>query len=62
MYISILFAISLLNKSVKYVKSMELFTILDEVEGPRMDHLKEHSITTAAVIGGAKSWYEVEEF
>jgi hypothetical protein len=47
---------------------MDLFTILNEVEDPRRDHLKEHSlecifyITIASVIGGAESWYEVEEF
>ena len=47
---------------------MELFTILKEVQDPRRDHLKEHNlecifyITIAAVISGAESWYEVEEF
>ena len=47
---------------------MDLVTILREVEDPRRDHLKEHSlecifyITIAAVICGAESWYEVEEF
>ena len=47
---------------------MKLFTVLKEIEDPRRDRLKEHSlecifyITIAAVIGGAESWYEVEEF
>ena len=47
---------------------MKLFTVLKGIEDPRRDHLKEHSlkcifyITIAAVIGGAESWYEVEEF
>lgn len=47
---------------------MDLVTILREVEDPRRDHLKEHSlecifyITIAAVICGAESWYEVAEF
>ena len=47
---------------------MDMLTILNEVEDPRRDHLKEHSlecifyIAIAAVIGGAESWYEVEEF
>lgn len=47
---------------------MEIFTILERVEDPRRDHLKEHSleclfyITIAAVLGGAESWYEVAEF
>ena len=68
MYISILFTIFVLGINVKYVKNMELLTILNELKDPRRDHLKEHSlecifyITIAAVIGGAESWYEVEEF
>jgi len=47
---------------------MDLVTILREVEDPRRDHLKEHSlecifyITMAAVVCGAESWYEVVEF
>lgn len=47
---------------------MDLITILREVEDPRRDHLKEHSlecifyITMAAVVCGAESWYEVAEF
>ncbi len=47
---------------------MDLFTVLKEIEDPRRDRLKEHSlecifyITIAAVIGGAESWYEVEKF
>ncbi len=47
---------------------MDLVTILREVEDPRRDHLKEHSlgcifyITMAAVVCGAESWYEVAEF
>lgn len=47
---------------------MEIFTILERVQDPRRDHLKEHSleclfyITIAAVLGGAESWYEVAEF
>jgi hypothetical protein len=47
---------------------MELFTILQEIENLRREHLKEHSlecifyITIAAVVCGAESWYEVEEF
>ncbi|MDD4759492.1 MAG: transposase family protein, partial [Bacteroidaceae bacterium] len=47
---------------------MDLVTILREVEDPRRDHLKEHSlecifyITIAAVICGAESWYGVAEF
>jgi len=47
---------------------MEIFSILEEVDDPRRDHLKEHSleclfyITIAAVLGGAESWYEVAEF
>ena len=47
---------------------MELFTILQEIEDPRREHLKEHSlecifyITIAAVVCGAESWYKVEEF
>jgi predicted transposase YbfD/YdcC len=47
---------------------MEILSILREVEDPRRDHLKEHSletifyITLAAVLGGAESWYEVEKF
>ena len=48
--------------------NMDLVTILREVEDPRRDHLKEHSlecifyITIAAVICGAESWYGVAEF
>lgn len=47
---------------------MDISTILERVEDPRRDHLKEHSleclfyITIAAVLGGAESWYEVAEF
>lgn len=47
---------------------MELLSILKYVEDPRRDHLKEHSLETifyisiAAVIAGAESWYEIEEF
>lgn len=47
---------------------MEIMTILSEVKDPRRDHRKEHSleaifyIAIAAVIGGAESWYEIEEF
>lgn len=47
---------------------MEILSIVREVEDPRRDHLKEHSletifyITLAAVLGGAESWYEVEKF
>lgn len=47
---------------------MDFITILREVEDPRRDHLKEHSlecifyISIAAVLCGAESWYEVEEF
>lgn len=47
---------------------MEIFTILERVEDPRREHLKEHSleclfyITISAVLGGAESWYEVAEF
>lgn len=47
---------------------MEIFTILERVEDPRREHLKEHSleclfyITIASVLGGAESWYEVAEF
>lgn len=46
----------------------EVFSILERVEDPRRDHLKEHSLecifytTTAAVLGGAESWNEVLEF
>mgnify|MGYP000920514956 FL=1 len=53
---------------MKYVKNMDFITILREVEHPRRDHLKEHSlecifyISIAAVLCGAESWYEVEEF
>lgn len=47
---------------------MEVFSILEHVEDPRRDHLKEHSlecifyITIAAVLGGAESWNEISEF
>lgn len=47
---------------------MEIFSILEAVDDPRRDHLKEYSleclfyITIAAVLGGAESWYEVAEF
>lgn len=47
---------------------MEVFSILERVEDPRRNHLKEHSlacifyITIAAVLGGAESWNEVSEF
>lgn len=43
-------------------------TILREVKDPRREHRKFHKLETimyiaiAAVIGGAESWYEVEEF
>lgn len=47
---------------------MEIFTLLERVDDPRRDHLKEHNlecifyITMAAVLCGAESWYEVAEF
>ncbi len=53
---------------IKQINDMDLVTILREVEDPRRDHLKEHSlgcifyITMAAVVCGAESWYEVAEF
>lgn len=68
LYISILFTIFVLSIKTKHVEIMELFTILQEIEDPRREHLKEHSlecifyITIAAVVCGAESWYEVEEF
>lgn len=46
----------------------EVFSILERVEDPRRDHLKEHSLecifytTTAAVLSGAESWNKVLEF
>lgn len=47
---------------------MDIDIILSEVSDPRRSHLKAHSlecifgITIAAVMGGAESWYEVEDF
>jgi hypothetical protein len=47
---------------------MDIITILQAVEDPRREHLKEHSlecifyIAMAAVVCGAESWYEIEEF
>ena len=47
---------------------MDIEIILCEVSDPRRSHLKKHTlecifgITIAAVMGGAESWYEVEDF
>lgn len=47
---------------------MDFVTIMKGLKDPRRDHLKVHSleciiyIAISAVIGGAESWYEVEEF
>lgn len=47
---------------------MEIMSILEGIKDPRRSHRRRHSLETifyiamAAVIGGAESWYEVEEF
>ena len=47
---------------------MNISIILNNIQDPRRNHLQKHSletiiyITLAAVIGGAESWYEIEEF
>ena len=47
---------------------MDVISITKYINDPRRDQKKEHSlecifyITLAAVIAGAESWYEVEEF
>jgi len=47
---------------------MDIISITQYLQDPRRDHKKEHSleciiyITLAAVVSGAESWYEVEEF
>lgn len=47
---------------------MEIISILKYFEDPRREHKREHSleaifyIATAAVLAGAESWYDVEEF
>lgn len=47
---------------------MDIINITKYFKDPRRDHKKEHSletifyITIAAVLGGAESWYDIEEF
>lgn len=47
---------------------MDIISITKYFEDPRRNHRKEHSleaifyITIAAVLGGAESWYDIEEF
>lgn len=47
---------------------MDIISITKYFEDPRREHKKEHSleaifyITIAAVLAGAESWYDVEEF
>lgn len=47
---------------------MEVMSILEGLKDPRRSHRRRHNLETifyiamAAVIGGAESWYEVEEF
>ena len=58
------------KKSITFpVKNdMNISIILNNIQDPRRNHLQKHSletiiyITLAAVIGGAESWYEIEEF
>ena len=47
---------------------MNISIILNNIQDPRRNHLQKHSlesiiyITLAAIIGGAESWNEIEEF
>lgn len=49
-------------------KTMALFSICKQINDPRIDRKRVHSvdaivyISMAAVICGAESWYEVEDF
>jgi len=64
----LLFTIFVENTQQFNVKIMEIISILKDVEDPRRDHLKEHSlecifyIAMTAVLCGAESWYDIEQF
>ena len=58
------------KKSITFTpkKDMNISIILNNIQDPRRNHLQKHSlesiiyITLAAIIGGAESWNEIEEF
>ena len=47
---------------------MDIISITKYLKDPRREHKREHSletifyITIAAVLAGAESWYDIEEF